>query len=136
MNELRVFLSYRSEDRPARREFEAAGLAGPACRFVEIPADEPPAGWRRLFLTTIVDVHGVIVLVGPRTAASEPVRWEVAEAARRRKRVMGVRIHNGVHAIPRALSEWPVLDWDSAQIEKELGTWLPTLPTSTTVTTI
>jgi hypothetical protein len=136
MTELCIFLSYRSEDLPARMEFEAADLAGRVCRYVEIAATGSPDDWQRRYQEMIADVEGVIVLVGPRTAGSEPIRWEIEEAIRRDKRVVGVQIHNGQHPIPDALSAWPVLDWDAAQIEKELGTWLPKVPTNTTVRTI
>jgi hypothetical protein len=134
MTEIRAFLSYRSEDRSARDRFEADGLAGAGCRLVEI-ADEAVADWRVRYREMIADVTGVIVLVGPSTADSEPIRWEIDEATRRGKRVAAVRIHDGPHQIPDGLAEWPVLGWDPGQITKELATWLPTTPTNTTATT-
>jgi MTH538 TIR-like domain (DUF1863) len=123
MAELCAFLSYRWEDRSARGEFEAGGLAGVPCRFVEMPPTGAAPDWRRRFQDLIADVAGVIVLVGPNSAASEPIRWEIGEASERAKRVVAVRIHNGPHRIPDGLSEWPVLDWDRGQIKKELETW-------------
>jgi hypothetical protein len=123
MTEISAFLSYRSEDRPARVEFEAEGMAGVACRLVEIAGDAGIDDWRRRYQEMIADVTGVIVLVGPRTAASEPIRWEIGEAARRGKRIAAVRIHDGPYQIPDGLAEWPMLDWDPGQIAKELETW-------------
>lgn len=136
MSELRAFLSYRAEDRSARLEFETTGLAGTTCRFAELSAAEAPSDWRRRYTEMIADLSGVIVLIGRSTAASEPIRWEIEKATQLGKRIAAVRIHNRQHPIPVGLANWPVLDWDPGQIAKELGTWLPTRPTNTTVTTI
>jgi hypothetical protein len=134
MTEIRAFLSYRSEDRSARIRFEADCLAGAGCRLVEI-ADQEVDDWRGRYQEMIDDVTGVIVLVGPSTADSEPIRWEIGEATRRGKPVAAVQIHDGPHQIPDGLANCRVLDWDPGQITKELATWLPTTPTNTTAIT-
>ena len=137
MTALRAFLSYRSEDRAARVEFEMRGLAGMACGFVDIPVTSGPVDWRRRYQEMIADVVGVIVLVGPSTAASEPVRWEIGEATRIGKPVMAVRIHSRPHRIPEGVPEESVFAWERGPILKELASWLrTTTPTSTTATTI
>jgi hypothetical protein len=131
-----VFLSYRSEDRPARAQFERDGLAGMACGFLEIPVAGAVIDWQRVYQEMIADAAGIIVLVGARTADSKAVRWEIEEATRQRKPVAAVRIHNGPHDIPDGVPARRVLDWDVVKIKRELETWLHTAPTSTTVTTI
>ncbi|AGL21542.1 TIR domain-containing protein [Actinoplanes sp. N902-109] len=136
MTVIRAFLSYRLEDLPARREFETEILSGVSCQLVDMPSDDAVDDWRRRYQEMIADVCGVIVLVGSRTAASEPIRWEIEEAARRNKRIVAVRIHDGPFPLPEGLAEWPVLDWDAARMTKELETWLPTAPTATMATTI
>jgi hypothetical protein len=136
MADTQVFLSYRSEDRTARTQFEHDGLAGMACRFREIPVTDTVRDWQSLYQEMIVDVVGIIVLVGARTADSKAVRWEIEEAIRQQKPVAAVRIHNGPYEVPDGVPERRVLDWDVAKIKRELETWLRTAPTSTTVTTI
>lgn len=79
--------------------------------------------WKSEVRNLISLTSATIVMIGPHTAQSDAVDWEIREAHRQNKKVIGVRISRDVNdPIPRALTEFndPVINWDTKTIAKFL----------------
>lgn len=88
---------------------------------VKEPFDEK---WKTNCKEKIAQTSALICFIGPETAQSEPVNWEVEEAHRQGKNVIGVRIYKDQnHPIPKALKDHgaPIIDWDNAKISQSLA---------------
>jgi hypothetical protein len=87
----RVFLSYRLEDRWARDALVEAAL-GSSLTLVEYPPTplDDEENWEVKVQELLSTTEETIVLVGPTTASSEPVRWEVARSRDLRHRVRAI----------------------------------------------
>lgn len=62
-------------------------------------------------------------MIGEDTAQREAVNWEIEEAYRQGKKVIGVRIYRDRnHPVPRPLLEHgaPIVEWDLARISRLL----------------
>lgn len=87
---------------------------------VKEPFDEK---WKTNCRERIAQTSALICMIGEKTAQREAVIWEINEAYRQGKKVIGVRIHRDKnHPIPKPLSEHdvPVVDWNLAEISKLL----------------
>ncbi|MFY9299901.1 MAG: TIR domain-containing protein [Candidatus Nitrosotenuis sp.] len=87
---------------------------------IKEPFDE---AWKTQCKEIIALTSVVIVAIGETTADSEAVDWEIREAHRQGKKVVGMRIHKGAdHRIPRALTEHgdKIIDWKADQLGDEL----------------
>lgn len=79
--------------------------------------------WKTRVKERIEQTSAVIVAIGENTYNSEAVDWEIREAHRQNKKVIGVRLHSSQnHQIPRAMIEHNdrVINWDSNDIAREL----------------
>ncbi len=79
--------------------------------------------WKSHVRERISQTSAVIVGIGENTHNSKAVDWEIREAHRQGKKVMGVRLHSSQnHKIPSALNEFGdhVVKWTGKGIAKEL----------------
>jgi len=75
--------------------------------------------WKTRVKERIEQTSAVIVMIGPDTANSKAVDWEIREAHRQNKKVIGVRIHRDQnHPIPAAIQEHgdQVTTWDTKKL--------------------
>ena len=87
---------------------------------VKEPFDEK---WKSEVRNLIELTSAVIVMIGPNTAKSNAVDWEIRQAHRQNKRVIGVRIRRDQnHEIPPAMTEYgdDVTNWDTKTIAQLL----------------
>lgn len=87
---------------------------------VKEPFDEK---WKTNCRERIAQTSALICMIGEKTAQREAVIWEINEAYRQGKKVIGVRIYRDKnHPIPRPLLEHnaPIIEWDLAKISKSL----------------
>ena len=79
--------------------------------------------WKQGVREKISQTSAVIVAVGEKTHESSAVDWEIREAHRQGKKVIGVRLHKSEsHRVPKAMREYgyKVVDWNAKQIAQEL----------------
>ena len=87
---------------------------------VKEPFDEK---WKTNCKERIAQTSALICMIGENTAQREAVIWEIEEAYRQGKKVIGVRKHRDQdHPIPKPLLEHnaPIIDWNLAKISKLL----------------
>lgn len=92
--------------------------------FRDYSVKEPfESRWKSRVRDRITQTSAVIVMIGPNTHESKAVDWEIREAHKQGKRVIGVRIHRDAnHAAPKALNEHGdrVVYWDTKTIGQML----------------
>ncbi len=117
-----VFISFHTEDEPqvnllrsqAKNESQNLDFRDYS---VKEPFDEK---WKTQCREKISQTSAMIVMIGPGTANREAVKWEIEEAYRQGKKVVGVRIYRDRNdPIPSALKEHgaPIITWDTAKIQ-------------------
>lgn len=87
---------------------------------VKEPFDEK---WKTNCRERIAQTSALICMIGEKTAQREAVIWEIKEAYRQEKKVIGVRIYREKnHPVPKPLLEHnaPIVDWNLARISKLL----------------
>lgn len=87
---------------------------------VKEPFDEK---WKTNCKERIAQTSALICMIGENTAQREAVTWEIKEAYRQGKKVIGVRIHRDKnHPVPKPLLEHnaTIVDWNLAKISKLL----------------
>lgn len=87
---------------------------------VKAPFDEK---WKTQCKERIAQTSMVIVMIGQDTASREAVDWELREAYKQGKKVIGVRIYGDRNdPIPEPLLEnkAPVINWDLKEIQRRL----------------
>lgn len=75
--------------------------------------------WKTRVKEKIEQTSAVVVMIGPDTVNSKAVDWEIREAHRQNKKVIGVRIHkNENHPVPAAIQEHgdQVINWDTKKL--------------------
>lgn len=79
--------------------------------------------WKQRVREKIAQTSAVIVAIGEKTHESDAVDWEIREAHRQGKKVIGVRLHKDEnHKVPKAMKENGdrVVTWNAKQIAQEL----------------
>ena len=79
--------------------------------------------WKSRVRTKISQTSAVIVAIGEKTHESKAIAWEIQEAHRQGKKVIGVRLRGSKnHKIPSELKEHGdrVIKWKAKDIAKEL----------------
>lgn len=79
--------------------------------------------WKRQVRDKISQTSVVMIAIGKDTHGSKAVDWEIREAHRQGKKVVGVRLHKKEkHIIPAAIKEHKdhVINWNAEQIRSEL----------------
>lgn len=91
--------------------------------FVDYSIKEPfESQWKTNVRERISRTRGTIVLIGPTTARSSAVVWEVAETKRQAKPLFGIQIRSGqTFAVPTGVSR--TVRWDFAAMKRELASW-------------
>ncbi len=87
---------------------------------IKEPFDE---AWKSQTKKIISKTSAMIVMIGPDTAQRKAVDWEIREAHRQGKKVMGVRIYKDQnHPIPSAIKEYgdKVVAWKMKEISRNL----------------
>jgi len=87
---------------------------------VKEPFDEK---WKTNCKERISQTSALVCMIGEKTAQREAVIWEIEEAYRQGKKVVGVKIHHDKrHPIPKPLLEHnaPIVEWNLAKISKWL----------------
>ena len=87
---------------------------------VKEPFDEK---WKTNCKERIAQTSALICMIGENTAQREAVIWEIKEAYRQGKKVIGVRKHRDQdHPVPKPLLEHnaPIVNWNLAKISKLL----------------
>ena len=88
---------------------------------VKEPFDEK---WRTNCKQRIAQTSAVVCMIGENTAERPAVNWELEEAYRQGKKVIGVRIYRDKnHAIPKVLKDnkAPILEWNLKDIDREIN---------------
>ena len=79
--------------------------------------------WKQGVREKISQTSAVIVAIGEKTHESSAVDWEIREAHRQGKKVIGVRLYKDEnHRVPKAMRDHgdKVVDWNAKQIAQEL----------------
>jgi len=120
-----VFISFKVEDEAQVNLLRHQAKEGMGVEFRDYSVKEPfDEKWKTNCKERIAQTSVLICFIGPETAQSEPVNWEVEEAYRLGKKVIGVRIYKDQnHPIPKALKDHgaPMVDWDNAKISQLLA---------------
>ena len=85
------------------------------------PFDEK---WKTNCKQRIAQTSVVVVMIGEKTAQRDAVNWEIEEAYRQGKKVVGVRINRDKkHSIPKVLEDnkAPILEWNLKDINREIN---------------
>lgn len=88
---------------------------------VKEPFDEK---WKTNCRQRIAQTSVVVVMIGEKTAERPAVNWEVEEAYRQGKKVVGIRIYRDKnHEIPKAMRDKkaPILDWNLKDVDREIN---------------
>jgi hypothetical protein len=120
-----VFISFHSED-----EWAVNLLRSQAkdqrfdVSFRDYSIKEPfDSAWKSQAKDIIDQTSVMIVMIGEDTASREAVNWEIREAHKQGKRVIGVRIHKDAnHEIPDEIKNHgdPVINWSIQELQKLL----------------
>ena len=122
----RVFISFHMNDEYAKQllihqaksdkfDLEFSNYA------VNEPFDEK---WKTQCKERIAMTSTVIVLIGPDTHSREAVNWEINEAYKQGKNVIGVRVHRYKnHRVPQSMVDngAKIVNWDMNEISRELN---------------
>lgn len=120
-----VFISFDMEDQGMVR-FLANQAKDDRFPFVfrDYSIKEPfESKWKQGVRERISQTSAVIVAIGKDTHKSDAVDWEIREAHRQGKQVIGVRLHkDGNHTVPSAMREHgdKVIYWNAKQIADKL----------------
>lgn len=79
--------------------------------------------WKQKVAEKLEQTSAMIVAIGEHTHKSKSVAWEIEEAHKQGKKVVGVRMHSDVdHKVPAAISKHgdKVIPWNAKQIAKAL----------------
>lgn len=122
----RAFISFEMEDKWARDFLvQHAKDERTDIEFVDYSVQDPfDTKWKTNCKERIARTKGTIVLVGPTTARSSAVLWEIEESNRQNHYMFGIQINKDqTHPIPKSLPAGNMIRWDFKQIAKWLGTW-------------
>jgi hypothetical protein len=122
----RAFVSFEMEDRWARDFLVGqARNKNNAIEFVDYSVHEPfDEKWKTNCRDRIARTAGTIVLVGPTSASSPAVLWEVAETSRQRHPMFGIQITSDkTYPLPTGLASSRVFRWSFDDIVRELESW-------------
>src|SRR5436190_21653393 len=111
----RAFVSFEMEDRWSRDFLiQHARDKDTSIDFTDYSVHEPfDEKWKTNCRARIALSKGTIVMVGPGTAKSEAVLWEIAETNRQAHPIFGVQINSDqTHPIPAGLPSARVIRWD------------------------
>jgi len=92
--------------------------------FRDYSIKEPfDAAWKSQVKDIIDKTSTMVVMIGSETASRDAVNWEIREAHKQGKRVIGMRIHKDKsHPIPEEMKKHgdEVIDWNLATLKDQL----------------
>lgn len=121
-----VFISFDVDEDESQVRFLASQAKDDRFPFhfrdysVKEPFEEK---WKERVRERISQTSAVIVAIGEKTHESKAVDWEIREAHRQGKKVIGVRLYKDEnHKVPEAIREHgdDVVAWNAKQIAQEL----------------
>jgi len=119
-----VFISFKIEDEAQVNLLRHQAKEGLGIEFRDYSVKEPfDEKWRTNCREKMALTSTLICFIGEKTAESKAVNWEIEEAYRQGKKVIGVRIYRDKnHPIPKPLQDHnaPIVYWDNAQISQLL----------------
>ena len=120
-----VFISFDAEDESAVNLLRSQAKDDRfPFGFRDYSVKEPfESKWKTEVSNLVSLTSATIVMIGPNTANSAAVDWEIREAHRQNKQVIGVRISRDRNdPVPAALREFndKVINWDTKTIGKFL----------------
>lgn len=127
MTKPRAFISFEMEDQWVRNFLvQHAKDENNEIEFVDYSVQDPwDSSWKTECKKRIERTRGTIVLIGPTTAKSEAVLWEIAETNRQGNYIFGIQIHHDkTHTVPAGLPSASVIRWDFKRIVAELEKWV------------
>lgn len=120
-----VFISFKLEDEAQVNLFRHQAREGLGVEFRDYSVKEPfDEKWKTNCKERISQTSAVVIFVGPETAQSEPVKWEIEEAYRQNKKVIAVRIYKDRnYPLPEPLirHNTRVINWDNSEISRFLS---------------
>jgi hypothetical protein len=122
----RAFVSFEMEDRWARDFLrEHARTERIPFEFVDYSIKEPfESQWKTNVRDRMSRTRGTIVLIGPTTARSTAVLWEIEETIRQGHPLFGIQINRDkTYAVPSGLPTGRVIRWNFDKIARELDSW-------------
>ena len=122
----RVFISFHMDDEYAKQLLTHQAKSDRFdLEFTNYAVNEPfDERWKTQCRERIAMTSTVIVLIGPETHSREAVNWEINEAYKQGKNVIGVRVHRYEnHKIPQSMvdNNASIVNWDMEEISRELN---------------
>ncbi|MDO8308936.1 MAG: TIR domain-containing protein [Actinomycetota bacterium] len=121
----RAFISFEMEDKWARDFLvEHARQKSNAIEFVDYSVQDPfDSAWKAQCSARIARTKGTIVLIGPTTAQSAAVLWEILETKSQGNNVFGIQINRDrTYPVPSGVPS--VIRWDFDAIVAQLSKWV------------
>ncbi|MHA1365833.1 MAG: TIR domain-containing protein [Candidatus Heimdallarchaeota archaeon] len=120
-----VFLSFHMEDENLINLFRHQAKSDRfELKFRDYSAKEPfDSQWKKHCSQRISQSSTVAVMIGKETASRSAVKWEIAEAYRQGKRVVGIRgYRDSNHKIPEQMvkNNAKIVDWNLSDINETL----------------
>lgn len=92
--------------------------------FRDYSVKEPfESAWKSKVSDRIAQTSAVVIAIGKNTHESKAVDWEIREAHRQGKKVIGVRLHRDKnHTVPQAIREHgdEIINWDTKKMRDKL----------------
>lgn len=104
----RVFISFQHEDRHAKELLKAQDKHKRIPLYINPTSPEKPfsSKWKTRMKKKIAQSSSMVVLIGKNTYKSKAVNWEIQQARKMGKKIVGVQIHKGKHhRLPPALKK-------------------------------
>ena len=79
--------------------------------------------WQKAVKERISQSSAVLVAVGKNTHKSTAVDWEIREAHKQGRKIIGIKLHkNEKHIVPKAMKEYKckIINWNTKRIAREL----------------
>ena len=102
----RVFISFKYEDRHAKELLKAQAKHKKIPLYITPTSPDRPfsSKWKTRMKKRIAQASALIVIIGKNTYKSKAVNWEIEQARKMGKKIIGVQIHKGKHhRLPPAL---------------------------------
>jgi len=120
-----VFISFHVEDKDQVRLLRHQARDNQfGVHFRDYSVKEPfDEKWKSQCRERIEQTSALICMIGEDTCERKAVDWEIREAHRQNKMIIGVRIYRDKdHRIPQALidANAPITEWNLAKLSKQL----------------
>ena len=126
---MKIFVSYsRSDMTTVDLLVDALETRGFIC-LIDRRDLEYGEKWQGMLRDFIAEADSVVFVVTPRSVTSEWCRWEMAEVAKRSKRLVPIMLeHVSSNKMPPELSEWHIMPFNSVENqEKQIADLVATL---------